>query len=241
MKVGCCGFAGKMAEYFKNFQVVELQKTFYSLPKTSTVERWKKSAPKNFEFSIKAWQLVTHPSTSPTYKKAGIQIGNKKKYGFFRPTDEVFDAWNKTMETATLLGCKVVLFQCPPSFKQSEENIRNMKEFFNSVLRRGLIFAWEPRGEWEDEKIEKLCVDLDLIHCVDPLVRKPAAKGEIAYYRLHGSYEKGMINYKYKYTEKDLKRLLEICKNNTYVLFNNVHMLTDAKRFLDLKEEVKCH
>lgn len=237
LKVGCCGFPGGMEKYFERFKLVELQKTFYSLPKLTTAEKWREKAPEGFEFSLKAWQLITHPPRSPTYRKAGITIPESKKesYGFFRPTDEVFRAWEETKKIANALRAEIVVFQCPPSLKPTEENTGNMKEFFNSIDRGNLRFAWEPRGEWKDETIKGLCEELGLIHCVDPFMREMAYSTDIAYLRLHGSYKKGRIDYKYKYTKEDLKGLLEKCKRieagDIYCLFNNIHMLEDALEF----------
>ncbi len=33
VKVGCCGFPVEKPEYYRRFPVVELQQTFYKLPK----------------------------------------------------------------------------------------------------------------------------------------------------------------------------------------------------------------
>jgi uncharacterized protein YecE (DUF72 family) len=237
IRVGCCGFPGGMEKYFKKFKLVEVQKTFYKPPKIETAEKWREKAPKDFEFSLKAWQLITHPASSPTYRKAGITISEdkKEKYGYFKPTEEVFEAWEKTIEIASALNSKIVVFQCPPGFKPTEENINNMKEFFNSAERRGLSLAWEPRGGWDDQLIANLCHELKLVHCVDPMLQKPAYRADITYFRLHGSYEKGKINYNYKYTDEDLRKLskmLQEMEGEIYVLFNNLYMGEDAERFL---------
>ncbi len=74
-----------MKKYFEDFSLVEIQKTFYSFPKTSTVKKWREKAKEDFEFTIKASQLITHDPSSPTYKKAKIEIpkDRRDKYGFF--------------------------------------------------------------------------------------------------------------------------------------------------------------
>ncbi len=132
LKVGCCGFAKGMGQYFSQFQLVEVQQTFYKPPQVETALRWRKQAPPDFEFAIKAWQLITHPSSSPTYRKAGIDIpqGKENHYGFFRPTEEVLGAWHRTEEVAKALRAEVVLFQCPPRFREDEESVENMRAFF---------------------------------------------------------------------------------------------------------------
>ena len=75
MKVGCCGFPGGMRSYFSRFEIVEVQQTFYQPPRMETALRWRREAPADFEFAIKAWQLITHPPSSPTYRRARVEIG----------------------------------------------------------------------------------------------------------------------------------------------------------------------
>ncbi|MFQ6135868.1 MAG: DUF72 domain-containing protein [Candidatus Hydrothermarchaeales archaeon] len=239
--VGCCGFPKGMRRYFDDFEVVEVQSTFYKLPRIETARRWRETAPKGFEFALKAWQLITHHPQSPTYRKAKIDIPVKErsKYGSFKPTEGVFDAWERTREICEALGSKIAVFQCPATFKPIHENIENMVAFFNSIERKNLNFAWEPRSkEWPDSKIEELCEDLDLIHCVDPFARDPVCIGDIVYLRLHG-FPPGKRMYMYKYRMGDLRELSEKCASFdkagvVYCLFNNVSMYEDAKRFREM-------
>jgi len=60
VKVGCCGFPRGMKDYFSQFKLVEVQQTFYKMPKLDTALRWRQQAPPDFEFSLKSWQLITH-------------------------------------------------------------------------------------------------------------------------------------------------------------------------------------
>ncbi len=230
IKVGCCGFPRGRKKYFQQFKLAEIQQTFYKLPSVGTVARWRGEAPGDFEFSLKAWQLITHLPSSPTYRKAGLQIvgGKEGNYGFFKPSEEVFEAWGKTRDIAQVLEARVIVFQCPASFTASGENIENMRHFFTNIDRGGFIFVWEPRGEWSDDVITPLCQDLDLIHCVNPLERA-MLHGETGYFRLHGG-----SNYRHQYTDDELARLWELSGNKAYVLFNNLTMYEDALRFEEL-------
>jgi uncharacterized protein YecE (DUF72 family) len=79
IKIGCCGFAVSQQEYFKSFKLIEIQHTFYQLPLLKTAEKWRNSAPKDFEFTIKAWQLITHEPASPTYRRLREKIDPTKK------------------------------------------------------------------------------------------------------------------------------------------------------------------
>jgi len=245
VKVGCCGFSvrGGMKAYYERFKLVEVQSTFYKLPRISTVERWRENAPEDFEFTVKCWQVITHSSSSPTWRKAKLKLeGNIQAYGMLKPTLENFDAWEKTRKVCDALRAKVCVVQCPPRFKFSEENISNLKGFFGSIDRSGIEIAWEPRGDWNLhlEEVGRLCEELDLIHVVDVLRRNPAFIGDTLYFRLHGLNPRE-YDYKYKYRDEDLVRLKdkilgfeEEGVNEVYVLFNNVWMAEDALRFIEL-------
>lgn len=234
IKIGCCGFPVNKKEYFKNFGVVEIQQTFYQPPqRLDTIEKWREEAPCDFEYTLKAWQLITHTPSSPTYRRLKIKIQeNKKKgYGNFKPTDEVFQAWERIDVVANILGSKIILFQCPSTFLPTDGSKDNMRKFFSKINRGNYIFVWEPRGDWEDKEIKRICKELNLVHCVDPFKGK-SVYGDIKYYRLHGI---GTYNYQYGKEELDyLKTMVQKEKLETYVMFNNTHMLHDATKFAQL-------
>jgi len=232
VKIGCCGFPVSRAKYFDTFDIVELQQTFYQPPEVSTAIKWREESPEGFEYTLKAWQLITHEPKSPTYKRLKMKIpsSKEKNYGSFKPTDEVLQAWERTREIADILNARIIVFQCPASFKPTDENKRNLKKFFSSIKRENLIFAWEPRGKWDEKEIEPLCRELSLIHVVDPFVSR-TVYGRIRYYRLHG-----IGGYRYKYTIEDLQKLSGLYdkKMDVYFMFNNLSMYEDALEFKNL-------
>jgi uncharacterized protein YecE (DUF72 family) len=232
IKIGCCGFPVSRKRYFELFPVVEIQQTFYQPPQVSLAQKWKREAPADFEYTMKAWQLITHEPKSPTYKRLKTKIPKalEKQYGSFKPTEEVLAAWETTREIADALAAKVIIFQCPASFAPYGENMKNLKQFFSRIKREAHILAWEPRGKWLPKDIESICRDLDLVHAVDPFA-SPQTYGDISYYRLHGRNR-----YRYKYTIDDLELLKELAqeKKDCYVMFNNVHMFEDAAALNEL-------
>ncbi len=234
--IGCCGFPQAKKKYYQHFGVVELQRTFYQLPREKTALSWRAEAPASFEFTLKAWQLITHRPSSSTYRRLTTKLDENKRenYGSFRPTDEVFEAWMKNLEIAHALDSEFVIFQTPPSFGPTQKNISNLRAFFGKCQRDGLHLGWEPRGEWEPKEVGRICRELDLIHVVDPFVCREKA-GDIIYWRLHG-----IGGYRHQYSDQELKKLVNILskskKEKAYVLFNNIYMWDDASRFQDLWE-----
>lgn len=232
--VGCCGWAMRRAEYFRQFSAVELQNTFYQPPAVELAKKWRREAPDGFRFCLKAWQLITHPASSPTYRRLKSPLSEKSKglVGCFQPTEEVWNAWLTTLDIASALKAAVILFQCPASFRPEERNLNNLERFFRRVGQCPARLAWEPRGDWPQDIVRDLCLRCGLIHCVDPFGGEPAVSG-LRYYRLHG---RGGYNYQYLDAElEDLRKIaLADTHKDTYIMFNNVFMRSDAARFLAL-------
>jgi uncharacterized protein YecE (DUF72 family) len=229
LRVGCCGFPMAHAAYYKHFPVVEVQQTFYQPPRIATLERWRAEAPGGFEFTLKAWQLITHEPSSPTYRRLRepIATGRRDLYGSFRPTVEVFSAWERTVACARALEARIVVFQTPASFAPTPRNLANLRECFARLheAAHGIKLAWEPRA-WPPEQAAAVCRELELIRVVDPFKDAPP-ETELRYFRLHG-----VTGYRYKYSDTELGRLRAWCAGTTYCLFNNAGMAEDAGRFL---------
>jgi uncharacterized protein YecE (DUF72 family) len=236
IKLGTCGFRSNKAEYAAILDCVEVQHTFYQPPQIKTLEKWRAEMPEDFEFAVKAWQLITHEAKSPTYKrlKKNLTETERAEAGYFKPTEIVREAGETTLECAKALRAKTILFQCPASFKPYSENIENLKKFFSSIKRGKLNFAWEPRGDgWGEKIVGEICEELDLRHVVDPFERATVTPGK-CYYRLHG---RG--GWRYKYEPDELAELAAMMPKNktSYVFFNNIYMTEDALEFQKIIEE----
>lgn len=232
VKIGTCGFRSTKEEYALVLKTVEVQHTFYQPPQIKTLEKWRAAVPPDFEFALKAWQLITHEAKSPTYKrlKKTLTDAEKADAGYFKPTAIVREAWDVTLACARALQAKIVLFQCPASFKPYKENIKNLEKFFSKIERGKLNFAWEPRGDWDAKTIKSICENLNLWHAVDPFSKRTETP-EKCYYRLHGRN-----GFRYKYEEEELTELAALLptKSASYVFFNNRYMLEDALQFQEI-------
>jgi uncharacterized protein YecE (DUF72 family) len=228
-KVGTCGFGLAKEAYARAFSCVEIQHTFYQPPQVKTLERWRSEMPANFEFTIKAWQLITHDAKSPTYRRLKRKLSEteRREAGYFRATTIVTEAWETTLASAKALKAKTILFQCPASFKPSQENIASMEKFFASIDRQGFNLCWEPRGGWDAKVVRSICTRLQLWHVVDPFVDKSVTPDK-CYFRLHGRN-----GWRYQYEAGELAELAAALPKRKagYVFFNNSKMTEDALRF----------
>jgi len=209
-----------MKKYFKNFSLVELNSTFYQYPRMETVEGWREKAPENFEFTVKAHQDISH--------KAKIKV-----------EEASLQAFERMKQICKALNSKIMLIQTPGSFRQ--DRLGEAEKFFREVNREGLVLVWETRGPaWETneayKRLGQVLEKLDVTHVTDPFRVMPAYTGEIAYFRLHGL---GKQMYYYQYSDAELQRLKELVTlykkggKRVYVLFNNLSMFEDAKRFME--------
>lgn len=225
---GCCGwsyinlhdfedllrekYASKLQGYAKLFDAVEINSSFYRLPRISTAEKWRGDADEvnpQFEFTVKAFKGITH-----------LHRFQKK---------ESLDAYEVIGDVCSALRAKYVLFQSPAGFKPTGSNIENMRRFFDRIDRRGIAAVWEPRGAWYDDPplIERVCRENNLVHCVDPLRNDQLTFGKTrtAYFRLHGFGKPTM--YDYNFSDDEIWRLREKIDSldgnleEAYVFFNN--------------------
>jgi uncharacterized protein YecE (DUF72 family) len=216
----------------RRFPLVEVQQTFYDPPADTVLRRWRASAPPGFEFTLKAWQLVTHESSSPTYRRLRRPLPDAHlgEVGSFRTTPPVLEAWERTLACGRLLDATAVLLQCPRSFRPTDENVQRLRTFVATVTRPDGRLLWEPRGAWPPALVAELCSDLDLVHVVDPMQTETVTP-EHTYYRLHGT-----TGARHVHTTAELRDVRDRIagRPHPYVLFNNLPRVGDAERFLDM-------
>ncbi len=227
------------AAYGRTFPVVEIQHTFYEPPSAGTMDRWRTTLPPGFEFTIKAWQLITHPATSPTYRRLKRELTPAERLGAggFRDSAIVAEAWRVTLDCAMRLRATAILFQCPASFRPTPENLDHVRAFFKRIHRpAGVWLMFEPRGPaWTPELGRGVCDEIGAVHVVDPFVTPPVdrAGDAVRYFRLHG-----ISGSRHVYSDAELAELAALARRvpraRTYVMFNNIPRVADAQRFLAL-------
>lgn len=257
IRIGTCGYRyydpeGWDEEYDRKltaysdewaFDLVELNSTFYSLPQLETTRSHRRDAVEDFEFSLKAWQAITHPWSSPTWNGQRDEIPDEDTddVGYFQPTEAVFDAWERTREHAEALEASVCLLQTSAGFDATDDHESNLRTFATEIDRGDLTLAWEPRGDWKDQpdRVREICGDLDLVHAVDLLRDDPVSSHDVAYTRLHGLNE-DPYDYAYDYSTEELERLagkltdLAADHDPVYCLFNNDAMFDNARELAEI-------
>jgi len=223
IKVGCCGYPVARLKYREVFHLVELNSTFYEYPQLSTVRKWREKAPEDFDFTVKAHRDISH--------KSRLKLESAR------------DSVERMKEICQALNARILLIQTPASFKP--DNLREAERFFEGTSRNGLTLVWETRGPlWEKTetrgRLREVLERLDVPHVTDPFRIMPVFTGRTAYFRLHGFGEQ---LYYYQYTDEELARLSELVKpfdapnKKVHVLFNNLAMFDDAKRFVSRTEK----
>ncbi len=237
--MGCCGWSAlrprdfgeedwrtkykhRLQLYAAHFPLVEVNSTFYKLPRPPTAAQWRELVDEvnpAFEFTVKVHQDVTH-----THRFRG---------------ENAREAFRRSADIARVLRAKILLLQCPASFGPSEPNEEALRKFLVEVDREDFLLAWEPRGAWREEpaRVQALCEEFGLVHCTDPFQWLPVSGGSLTYLRLHGA-PPGQKMYRYTYTDRDLSWLAQtvggLKTSTVYVLFNNDTMAQDAHRFRQL-------
>jgi len=135
--------AHMLAFYSRSFTTVEVNNTFYRMPKRDVMERWAKTVPANFRFTIKASRRITHVAK-------------------LRDCQDSVDYLYRQLEP---LGPKLgaVLFQCPPSL---EIDLARLQAFVG-MLPEGARAAIEFRHpSWFEDDVFACLREAGVAMCI---------------------------------------------------------------------------
>jgi uncharacterized protein YecE (DUF72 family) len=116
---------GMLAWYAERLPTVEINNTFYQMPKTAVLENWSRATPQDFRFAIKASRRITHMARLKAETAA--------------------DSVAYLYKNLAALGAKrgPVLFQLPPFMKK---DLPRLDEFLK-LLPQGHHAAFEFRND----------------------------------------------------------------------------------------------
>lgn len=220
--------------YSQYFQTVEINSSFYHLPRKTTFNNWQEKVPDNFLFAVKVWRRITH----------------LKKLKDIKEDLEVF------FERVTALGEKLgpLLFQFPPSFQATKINVERLEKLIQSVYKypwpslckfTKRHYALEFRHpSWFSELIYSILKKYNFALCWADTPNYPYKEvitADYVYIRLHGHEQL----YASKYTKKQLsdyaKKIRKIANEGktVYVYFDNDAYGYAIQNALELKEMLK--
>ncbi|MGI9013059.1 MAG: DUF72 domain-containing protein [Phycisphaerales bacterium] len=154
-----------LSYYASKLSSVEINNTFYRLPRASVVEGWAAEVPSDFRFTIKASKRITH----------------------IKRLKEADDEVSYLLDTISTLGPRlgVVLYQLPPNFKIDLDRLGNLLKLIPDGFRSVLEFRHES---WTDDAVVELLREHNAALCLADVDDAPEpqliATADFGYLRL---------------------------------------------------------
>lgn len=189
--------------YAQHFSSVEVNSTFYHLPKQSTIEGWKKRTPEGFVLSLKMSKHVSHT----------LRFENAHE-----PIEQFYE---RASGLGDKLGC--ILVQLPPSMKMDKDVLERILSQLDTQYRNSIEFrhpSWLTREVWKT--LDEYGVAMCLVSSpkMESLLDGYTPSIGYAYVRLHGTSRW----YRHDYTREELERWAHRIREfsgDVYVYFNN--------------------
>lgn len=204
--------------YAEKLNAVEINSTFYRRPTQKTLENWRRSTGNDFKFFIKIPKTVTHiKKLNATAQETAefchhIAQGLKEKLGGF-------------------------LFQLPPSFQYTEENMQKVLESVDPNYLN--VVEFRHTSWWNNEVYHQMKnegVVFSGVSIPKEIPDKVIIKHDkFLYYRLHGIPQM----FKSEYRDSELEKLSEKInsfKGTSFIFFNNTFGISGIKNALTLKK-----
>lgn len=211
-----------LAHYYETFDTVEINNSFYMLPKIETLKKWRDCTPANFEFAIKASRFLTH---------------NKK-------LKDPENALNNFLPRAEALGEKLgpILFQFPPKWRLNLERLSEFLQALPTYHRYTFEFR-EP--SWLVQPVFDLLRKHNAAFCIYELggFHSPIEiTADWAYIRLHGPGGRYQGSYSDAALRGWAKRIADWqALRKIYVYFDNDQAGYAAQNALALRKLVGIH
>jgi uncharacterized protein YecE (DUF72 family) len=252
--VGTCGFSYRdwigpfypagmksaaMLEYYaEHFIAVEIDSTYYAVPKPQLFERMAARTPERFRFTVKAPGSVTHVPADA------------------QPLAAEIDAFRACLEPLASTGkLGAVLAQFPHSFRPSQESLERLDDLREWWTGLPLVCEFRHRDWQKSELLERLReAGIGWCNVDEPqfgTLMRPGAEvtSPVGYVRFHGrNYDKwwrqeraSHERYSYEYGERELEawlpRVADVAAqtDETYVFFNNHHLGKAAINALQMR------
>jgi uncharacterized protein YecE (DUF72 family) len=199
----------RLSYYASTFNSIEINSSFYSIPRCQTYSRWSADVPEDFQFSVKLWKGITHDM------KSSLPMHD------FEAFFSAVDCLGKRK------GC--LLIQFPAGMPKDLDRVRKILENVKKLDPVGLwrIAVEFRHNHWYEKSvfdmIDEFNASLVLQDMPNSRMNELNGKPGFVYLRFHG--EKG--DYRGTYSTdflqaraRDIKCWLN-CGLDVYVYFNN--------------------
>jgi uncharacterized protein YecE (DUF72 family) len=217
VKIGAGGWAylpleeeDRLRAYSGLFDYVEVNTTFYHMPRLSTVRSWRRRVPPGFTFSVKCNRRATH------------ELG-------LRPVEETFRVLERMGMTMRLLCSEMLVLQTPPDLAVDEGKVREVAALLPCAgLSEAQVF-WEARGLNSRGRVKAVRAEMlreGLLPVVD-LSREPPVPGSpVAYSRMFGA-----AAYDFDVLSRIYRRVNGLRGGVAVLTFHGGNMYVDALRY----------
>lgn len=203
-----------LSYYASQLPAVEINNTFYRLPKASVLEGWAEQTPDHFRFAIKASRRITH----------------------LKRLNEVQDETDYLLETVRVLGPRLglVLFQLPPNFKKNMDRLNAFLPNIPADTRAVFEFRHET---WFDDEVYDTLRERNCALCIADV--DDADPPEIVSTATHGYLRLRRVAYTPAELATWAARIADQGWDDAYVFFKHEDEATGpalARQFIDIVE-----
>jgi len=195
--------------YASQFSLVEVDSTYYGIPKPDNAEAWAAQTPAGFTFDVKSFSLFTNhptrPASLPPDIREQLPADRREKKNVYLEhmpdelLDEVWDRFRAAIEPLRAAGkLGAVFFQFPPWFLPSSRSLAYVEQVQERM--HGFQVAIEFRKpEWLDARhrdgtlaflrsrdIPYVAVDVPLGHATSMPSVGEVTSSKLAVVRFHG-------------------------------------------------------
>lgn len=191
--------------YARHFKTVEINNSFYRMPKKETLQKWYGQTPGNFRFTMKGSRYISH--RKKLVDDENMRSGLKNFYDVI----EVLGG---------KLGC--VLWQLPGNLHRNDEKLDAFCSRVSADFKNVLEFR---HTSWFTEPVIAILRKHNVSYCMlsapDNLPEQIEATTDTGYVRFHGKKDW----YVYDYSEKELSewadKLQALSARRVFLYFNN--------------------
>jgi uncharacterized protein YecE (DUF72 family) len=142
----------RLAYYARQFPTVEINNTFYRMPKEELLQGWAAQVPPDFRFAIKASKRITHD----------------------RRLKDCGELVTYLVRVASTLGPRLgpLLFQLPPNFKK---DVPRLEAFLAEMPERRRVAIEFRHASWFDDEVYETLRGEGAALCVADTGEEPAA------------------------------------------------------------------